>query len=121
MDRPAERARDLIDILYCFEHYEQNPGESRRFDYAAAEVEGKALTYEEAGAYLLGMEVGALAKHNSLTIVRQFLDSIPDEFAPAIFQILSEEKRVVDTDARRSALLRLFQVFGAGLNQTGNR
>lgn len=121
MDRPAERARDLIDILYCFEHYEQNLGESRRFDYAAAEVEDKALTYEEAGAYLLGMEVGALAKHGSLNIVRRFLDSIRDEFAPAISQILSEEKRLVDSDARRGALHRLFQVFGAGLNQTGNR
>lgn len=39
MDRPAERARDLSDVLYCFEHYEQTAGESRRFDYAGKAVQ----------------------------------------------------------------------------------
>jgi predicted nucleotidyltransferase len=121
MDRPAERARDLIDILYCFDHYEENAEESRRFDYAGAEVESKAVTYEEAGAYLLGLEVAALAKPGSLNIVRRFLDSIRDEFAPAISQILSEEKRLVDSDARRGVLYRLFRVFDAGISQIQNR
>ena len=84
-------------------------------------VEDKAVTYEEAGAFLLGIEVAVLAKPSSLDIVRRFLDRIPDEFAPAVSQILSEEKRLVDIDDRRSVLFRLFQVFGAGINQTGNR
>jgi predicted nucleotidyltransferase len=118
MDRPAERARDLIDILYCFEHYERTAGESRRFDYAGATVDDKEVAYEEAGAYLLGIEVAALAKPGSRNIVQRFLVSIRDEFAPAISQILSEEKRLVDSDDRRSVLYRLFRVFGAGINQT---
>jgi len=69
-DRPEERARDLSDILYCFEHYEQSANTSRRFDYAGAEVEGSPLTFDEAGAYLLGTEVARLAKPNSLRVVR---------------------------------------------------
>ena len=120
MDRPAERVRDLIDILYCFEHYERTAGESRRFDYAAT-VDDKEVAYEEAGAFLLGIEVAALAKPGSRNIVQRFLVSIRDEFAPAISQILSEEKRLVDSDDRRSVLYRLFRVFGAGINQTRNR
>jgi predicted nucleotidyltransferase len=120
MDRPAERARDLIDMLYCFERYEQAAGESRRFDHAGTEVEDKTVTYEEAGAFLLGIEVATLAKPKSLDIVRRFLNMIPDEFAQPISQILSEEKRLVDSEARRSVPYRLFRVFGAGLNQTAD-
>lgn len=115
MDRPQERARDLIDILYCFEHYEATGEQSRRFDYAGTMLDGEELAYEEAGAFLLGIEVAALAKSESLDIVLRFLDSIRDEFAPAVSQILTGEKRFVDTDGRCSVLCRLFWVFGAGI------
>jgi len=118
MDRPAERARDLIDMLYCFERYEQAAGESRRFDHAGTEVEGKTLTYEEAGAFLLGIEVAALAKPKSLDIVRRFLGMFQNEFARPITQTISEEKRLVDSDERRRLIYRLFLVFGAGLNKS---
>ena len=118
MDRPAERARDLIDMLYCFERYEQAAGESRRFDHAGTEVEGKTLTYEEAGAFLLGIEVAALAKPKSLDIVRRFLGMFQNEFARPISQTISEEKRLVDSDERRRLIYRLFRVFGAGLNKS---
>ena len=118
MDRPAERARDLIDMLYCFERYEQAAGESRRFDHAGTEVEGKTLTYEEAGAFLLGIEVAALAKPKSLDIVRRFLGMFQNEFARPITQTISEEKRLVDSDERRRLIYRLFRVFGAGLNKS---
>jgi predicted nucleotidyltransferase len=121
MDRPEERVRDLIDILYCFEHYEATGGQSRRFDHAATEVDGKAVTFEEAGAFLLGMEVAVLAKPKSVEIVRRFLSTIPDGFARPVSQILSEEKRLADSEKRRSVLYRLFRVFGAGVNQTASR
>jgi predicted nucleotidyltransferase len=117
MDRPEERIRDLIDILYCFERYEQSAETSRRFDHAGTEVEGNPLTYEEAGAYLLGTEVARLAKPNSLLVVRQFLDKLPDEYARPITQIVTEERRLLDSEKRRS-VYRLFRVFGAGLNRT---
>ena len=121
LDRPEERARDLIDILYCFEHYETAPGTSRRFDFTDRQVDEMPLKYEEAGAFLLGIEVAALAKPNSLANVQRFVATISAEFARPISQILSEEKRLVDSDTRRSMLCRLFQVFGAGINQTRNR
>ena len=77
----------------------------------------KPLTYEEAGAFLLGIEVAALAKPKSLAIVRRFHATISDEFARPISQILTEERHFVASDARRSVIYRLFQVFGAGLKQ----
>lgn len=118
-DRPEERARDLIDIVYCFEQYEKNVGQSRRFDHGVGiEVDGKEVTFEEGGAFLLGVEVAGLAKPNSLLLVRRFLEKISDEYARPIAQILAEEGRLLDSEERRRVLYRLFRVFGAGLNRT---
>ena len=117
MDRPEERARDLTDILYCFDQYEKTVGQSRRFDHAGTEVDGTEVAFEEAGAFLLGLEVAALAKPNSLLLVHSFLGKISDEYARPIAQILSEEGQLLDSEERRSVLYRLFRVFGAGLNQ----
>ncbi len=118
LDRPEERARDLIDIVYCFEQCEKAPGRSRRFDHAVGtEVDGKEVTFEEAGAYLLGIEVARLAKPNSLLVVRRFSNTIPDEYARPIAQILTEEGRLLDSQERRSVVYRLFRVFGAGVTK----
>jgi predicted nucleotidyltransferase len=121
MDRPEARVRDLIDILYCFAHYDTRQGESRRFDLAGTVVNGVPLMFDEAGAYLLGIEVTALAKPNSLIIARRFVEIFSDEFARPISQILAEEKRLMDNDARRATVYRLFQVFGAGIYERGKR
>lgn len=121
LDRPDERARDLLDVVYCFEQYESALGRSRRFDYCVGvEVDNKAITFEEAGAFLLGIEVAGIAKPKSLQVVRRFLDGLSDEYAKPIGQILAQEKRVFDNEPRRMTLYRLFRVFGAGLNRTGD-
>jgi len=119
MDRPEERARDVVDMLYCFERYEATGESSRRFDCTGTQVDGEEITFELAGAFLIGMDVAVLAKPNSLEVVRKFIAGIPDEFARPVSQILSEEKRYVDTEKRRAMLYRLFRVFSAGVNQTG--
>lgn len=115
-DRPEERARDLIDVVYCFEHYEEHPERSRRFELVGVTAEGQPVRFEEAGAYLLGIEVAKLAKPRSLIAIGKFLDRIPDEYARAISQILSEERRIVFNEGRRRELFRLFRVFAAGLS-----
>jgi predicted nucleotidyltransferase len=119
MDRPEERARDMVDMLYCFERYEERGENSRRFDCVHTQVDGEEITFEDAGAFLLGVEVASLAKPNSLEIVRRFLAAVPNQFARPIAQILSEEKRLVDNEKRRRTLYRLFRVFGAGVNPMG--
>jgi predicted nucleotidyltransferase len=116
-DRPEERARDLIDVVYCFEHYEELPERSRRFELVGITAEGQPVRFEEAGASLLGIEVAKLAKPRSLIAIGKFLDRIPDEYARPISQILYEEKRIVDDEDRRRELFRLFRVFAAGLSE----
>lgn len=120
LGRPEERTRDLLDIVYCFEQYESAVGQSRRFDYCAGvEVDEKSITFEEAGAFLLGIEVAGVARPKSLQVVRGFLDGVSDEYAKPIGQILAQEKRILDNEGRRRMLYRLFRVFGTGLNRTG--
>jgi predicted nucleotidyltransferase len=112
-DRPRERARDLIDIVHSFAHYAEAP-DARRFEVAGVEVDNRAVTYEEAGAYILGEEVARLARPESLAVARNIVASISDEYAPAIRQILAEEHRRGDEERARE-LYRLFRVFSAGL------
>ena len=116
-DRPEERARDLTDVVYCFERYEGRIEGSRRFELTGMVVEGKPVQFEEAGAYLLGTEVARLAKAKSLAAVRNFLNMISDEYARPVFQILTEERRIGNNEGRRSELFRLFRVFAAGVNK----
>jgi predicted nucleotidyltransferase len=115
-DRPAERARDLVDIVHCFELYGDEP-DGRRYDIGEPEVDGTPVSYDEAGAYLLGREVATLARRESLAAVRAVLVSIDDEHARPIGQILSEERRRFDEGARRRALHRLFRVFAASVER----
>ncbi len=116
-DRPEERARDLSDVVYCFEHYEEDIAQSRRFNLVGVDVIGEPVEFEEAGAYLLGADMARLAGPRSLFAVRRFLEMIPDEYSRPISQILREERRMVNNERRRTELLRLFQVFAAGLNE----
>jgi predicted nucleotidyltransferase len=115
-DRPAERARDLVDIVHCFELYGDEP-DGRRYDVGEPEVDGTPVSYDEAGACLLGREVAALARRESLVAVGAVLVSIDDEHARPIGQILSEERRRFDDGARRRVLHRLFRVFAASVER----
>jgi len=113
-DRPLERARDLVDIVHCFDRYGADP-DTRRYEIGEVEADDRAVLYEEAGAYLLGQEIAGLARPESLATVRGVLASIDDEYARPIQQILSEERQLLYAEARRRKLYRLFRVFTAGL------
>ncbi len=114
-DRPRERARDLVDVVHCFNHYAEAP-DARRFDVAEVEVDGNPVRYEDAGACLLGQEVARLARPKSLAVVRQVLASIQDEYARPIQQILTEQGGHFDSEDRGRELYHLFRVFAVGLD-----
>jgi len=88
----------------------------RRFDVVAnVMVDGRELEYEYAGAYLLGLDVGAVATSESLTVVRRLLEVMSDQYAVPIRQILSAERRIESADRRRAEIFRLFRAFAEGL------
>ena len=116
-DRPLERARDLVDIVYCLERHAEEP-ETRRYYLGEVETDGRPVLYEEAGSYLLGQEVAHLAHPESLAVVRTILASIANESARPVQQILLEERRLFDADRRREEINRVFRVFSSGLDST---
>jgi predicted nucleotidyltransferase len=116
-DRPEERTRDLSDVVRYFEHYEGGNGEGRRFEIGEVTVEARPVEFEEAGAYLLGIEVARLAKPKSLIAVRTFVKEFSDEYARPILQIMKEEGRILNNESRRTEIFRLFKVFAAGLTE----
>ncbi|MFQ5791347.1 MAG: hypothetical protein ACE5JI_12820 [Acidobacteriota bacterium] len=102
-----------MDLAYCCEHYEE--GGERRFELSGLSADGELVQFEDAGAFLLGLDVAELAKEKALLAVRAFVHTISDEYAGAINKILNEERRLDDAEERRKRLYRLFRVFRAGL------
>jgi predicted nucleotidyltransferase len=115
LDRPDERARDLLDIVFIFDRYEYEEVQDRRFDLTGLIIDGSEITYEETIAYIVGSEIAKIAEPKSRRNIDKFLKLIPDEYARVINQILTEEGRFVETEERRHKLYRFFKIFAAGL------
>lgn len=103
--------RDLRDLVYVLEQYEPIGQSSRRFDLAG-EVDG--VTYETAGAYLLGRDIRSNAAPKALEVVRRFTAQITDEHHSVINVILRDENRLFSDD-RRQAMFRMIASFRQGL------
>jgi len=98
-------SRDLIDILYVLEHFEEITVSERRF-----EIPDKPdLNYEELGAYLLGMDLAKLLSVDEIQFIISFLENYRDEFAEPV-QRLSWECR-----KKASDIAGLFNAFGEGI------
>lgn len=103
--------RDLRDLVYVLEHYEAIGRSSRRFDLAG-EVED--ITYETAGAYLLGRDIRSNTSAKALEAVRTFAAQVTDEDHYVINVTLRDENRLFFED-RRQAVFRMITSFRQGL------
>ena len=89
------------DILWCFEHYEEKLEKSRRFDYQV-DIEGESLKFEEAGAYLIGLDLSEILLLKTKESICLFLRQFNDLYCPPVNNLLrssrfigNEEKFVV--------------------------
>jgi len=110
-DRPHERSKDLADLVDAFERYEEDDG--RRFELVGATVDDAPIAFEEAGAYLLGVDAARLARPKSREVITAFLTRFTDEYAEPVSRALAEEQRT-HSERRRVEVYRLFRVFTAG-------
>ncbi len=102
--------RDLRDLLHVLEQYERADQSSRRFDLAGG---AEGVTYETAGAYLLGRDIRANVSPKALDIVNGFVSQISDEHHSVINTMLREEDLLFSED-RRQSVYRLIQAFRGG-------
>ena len=69
LDRPHERNRDLSDLAYILEDYIP-PDDDRRF---APQVLDAGVKYEQASAYVLGLDLRELANDAERQAVESFV------------------------------------------------
>ncbi len=103
--------RDVVDLAFVLEHYEEDDPEARRFDVLG---EDDGITYETAGAFLLGCDIRSRASDQSRTLVADFLGQIADEHHAVINTALREKKQLY-FEERRKALFNLLMAFRQGL------
>lgn len=75
LDRPDERERDLADLAYAFEEFLASD-DPRRFD---DDLFDHGVGYDEAGAWVLGRAVAAIAEAPHRDRLTRFLDAVGDE------------------------------------------
>jgi len=82
LDRPGERERDLQDLAYILDDH-VSPDNERRF---APEVLDAGMGFEQASAYLLGLDLRALVNDAERKGVEDFLARVRDERHPSATQ-----------------------------------
>jgi len=80
-------SRDINDLIFVLENYESADKSTRRFDILGEED----MTYDVSGAFLVGRDIGNHASTQAITLVKQFLQEIGDEYHQVINRILQGE------------------------------
>lgn len=103
-------SRDLTDLIFVLENYESADGSNRRFDI----LDEKDVTYEVSGALLVGRDIRNYASAQPITLMKQFLKEIGDEYHQVINRILQGEERTF-SESRREAVFKLVKALRKGL------
>jgi predicted nucleotidyltransferase len=111
-DRPTERRRDVADIIVLCEHYEIGSGRRYDVDETVGDVR---VSFDDAGAFLLGRDVRTVAHPESREAAARFFAQLHDRYATPVRDVLAEERRTFIEEERAPQILRLFRVVQAGL------
>lgn len=107
--------RDLEDIWFCLKYYEENGGTTRRFDCADVTVEGEWLTFEEAGAYLIGLDLKAIITPEAKKAACTFLTLFRSLYSPAANILLGILNLLGNGEDQRKQISRRFLALAKGL------
>jgi len=107
------RFKDIADIAVCLEHFDEDPETSGRYEVRA---DDSNITWDDAGAYLLGKSVRRFSNDNVRELVGSFRDLFPDADAPAVDRVLRQLGKQGAADEERLRLVRLVQSFVRGFS-----
>lgn len=79
LDRPEERERDIRDVGELLKRYERD-NDDRRF---SDEIIDRQIEYGSVGAFLLGMDLGAMCSETERVVVAGFVAEVNDETSRA--------------------------------------
>ncbi len=103
-------SRDLVDIAFVLEHYEDMDFSERRFDEAFP----AELNYDERGAFLAGVDLKKFLKPEHIVLVYSFFDQAGDPYSDIINRILHQQTRLSEEETPRNQMFSLFQAFRLG-------
>ncbi len=106
---------DLHDLYFILDNYDRAGNEDRIFDELSDLLSDGLLEYDDAGAYLLGIDVGRLVSSRTvkklLEIMTTFLDPFSSDLSPLITRVGDERQEV----AERTRIAKKFSTFRAGI------
>ncbi len=111
LDRPNERAKDLEDLLFIWDHA-LDAMDDRRWD-PKHPVCAAALEYDDQSAFFVGWELGRVAKLQHLHWAKRFLDVLRDEDSVQFAQLVRAAPYAGDDIERQ--LRSRFTAFERGL------
>ena len=115
LDRPAEREKDLEDLAVILERGVRADDEGRYSE----QVFDAGLSYEEAGPFVLGQRIAAVAGEDERKLVSDFIRSAQDpDVAPFILERLAALGPATWSRDVAEANLRL-QAFKSGFDSGG--
>lgn len=71
--------------MYCLKNYESVSESERRFEIEPS----KKISYENAGAYLLGRDLRKLVEEKTRDVIKKFTKKIEDKYSPIVQKISS--------------------------------
>ena len=112
-DRPEERRRDVADVIACCERSEIDS--NRRYEASGVAVDDVPVSFDDAGALVLGLDVTSIAHADSRDAAGRFFESVRSPDATPVSHAVMEEGRSFLGEERREQVFRLLRVLRAGM------
>jgi predicted nucleotidyltransferase len=111
--RKSEKGpNDAADLLYWLKNYASGPKDNRRFDVLGRGLEG--VNFENAGAALLGAEVGKITFGIAHEYVERFLQDAGTAYGHFVNAAMPGFFDADRDDVERDRIVRLVSAFGQG-------
>jgi predicted nucleotidyltransferase len=105
--------KDIADIAFCLEHFDEDPETSGRYE---VRCDDPSIAWDDAGAYLLGKSVRGYSSSEVRELVEEFHGLFPDADAPAVDGVLRELGSQCVPDEERKMLVGLVKSFVKGFS-----
>jgi predicted nucleotidyltransferase len=109
LDRPAERERDLEDLVHILDEF-LGDDDDRRWESPLLEA---GVEFVDQSAFAIGLEVARIARADHLTVVRRFLEAVTEGTYPR--DLMSRSTRGLEEE-RAGRLTGWLRAFDAGLS-----
>lgn len=113
LDRRPAWPKDLRHILVCLEHWASDPGDERRYEAVGQAVDGVEVEWNEAGAWITGRGIRAIASPPALQQAASFFESAADPYSREV----GASCRPYDEESDRERVARLFRVAWAATSR----